>query len=537
MSKEEEQWRALARLKIDKMPEEARQIRETAIQDLFFFAQLVNPGYMYGEVHKGIFQWMQDYTLFGKGGEEVTNKLVMLPRAHLKSHMVATWAAWLITRHPEVTILYVSATSGLAETQLFAIKNILESSVYQRYYPEYIHPQEGKREKWSQTSISIDHEKRRSEGIRDATISTAGLTTNTTGWHADVLIPDDLVVPENAYTEDGRDSVAKKSSQFTSILNAGGFTMACGTRYHPSDIYSVWRDQEYDIFDDAGEITGRAKVWDVREFPVEVDGVFTWPRAIRGKDGKAFGFDNKVLSKIRAQYVDRVQFYAQYYNDPNDKGSNRISRDKFQYYDKKFLRQESGYWYFKGKRLNVYAAVDFAFSLSKKSDSTAIVVIGIDSDGFIYVLDIDRFKSDKIGEYFNRIVALHSKWEFKKLRGEISVAQAVIVRDLKDKIRSEGLSLSIDEYRPTRSEGTKMERISSALEHRYDNQSIWHFKGGYIDVLEEELILARPAHDDCKDALASVIEIAVKPKQQGSRDAPGSNVVQFHSRFGGVAYR
>lgn len=534
---EEEKWRVDAQKKLEKMPEEAKQIREAALQDLFFFARLVNPGYMYGDIHKEIFKWMEEYSLFGQGKVEVTNKLIMLPRAHLKSHMVATWAAWIITRHPEATILYVSATSGLAETQLYAIKNILTCTPYTRYFPEYVHPNEGKRERWTQSSISIDHIKRKTEGVRDPTIATAGLTTNTTGWHADILIPDDLVVPENAYTEDGRESVSKKSSQFTSILNAGGFTMACGTRYHPSDIYAAWKKQEYDIFDEEDNVINRASVWDVKEYTVERDGVFIWPRVVRPSDNKAFGFNSQVLAKIRAQYEDRVQFYAQYYNDPNDPGSNRISRDKFQYYDRKFLKQEGGSWYFKNKRLNVYSAIDFAFSLSKKSDNTAIVVIGVDEEGFIYILDIDCFKSDKISEYFSHIAQLHSKWDFKKLRAEVTVAQSIIVRDLKDRVREEGLSISIDEYRPTRNEGKKEERIAAALEHRYDNMVMWHYKGGYTDVLEEELVLARPAHDDIKDALACAVEIAIKPKRSRDTDTYGGKVLQFNSRFGGIKFK
>lgn len=533
----EEQWLVDAKKKLDKMPEEAKQLREAAKDDLFLFAQLVNPGYMYGEIHKSIYKWMEGYTLFGQGSSDISNKLIMLPRAHLKSHMVATWAAWIVTRHPEVTILYVSATASLAITQLYAIKNILTSSSYTRYFPEYVHPQEGKREKWSQDAISIDHPQRKKEGIRDATISTAGLTTNTTGWHADILIPDDLVVPENAYTEDGRDSVMKKASQFTSILNAGGFTMACGTRYHPADIYSTWKTQEFDLYNDEGEITGRVPIWEIKEYAVEKDGVFIWPKTMRPNDKKFFGFDNQVLSRIRAQYGDKVQFFAQYYNDPNDPGSNRINRDRFQYYDRKFLKQENGDWFYKRKKLNVYASIDFAFSLNKKADNSAIVVIGIDSDAFIYVLDIEAFKTDSISGYFDKVSSLHSKWEFKKLRAEVTVAQAMIVRDLKDKLREEGLRLSIDEFRPTRNEGTKQERIAAALEHKYENMTIWHFKGGYTDVLEEELIMARPAHDDIKDALASAIEIAVKPKSNRGSQERTSNVVQFSARFGGVAFR
>jgi hypothetical protein len=234
----------------------------------------VNPQYCYGDIHKSIYKWLEDYSLFGQGLAQSTNKLVMLPRGHLKSHITATWAAWIITRHPEISILYLSATAELAEKQLYAIQNILGSTIYNRYFPEYINPQEGKREKWSQRKFSIDHEKRKLEAIRDETVATAGLTTNTTGWHADIIVSSDIVVPENAYTGDGRDSVMRKASQFTSIRNAGGFTLACGTRYHPSDVYATWRDQEYDIYNDEGEVTGTLPVWEIREAAVETDGLF-----------------------------------------------------------------------------------------------------------------------------------------------------------------------------------------------------------------------------------------------------------------------
>lgn len=491
----EEEWLEEAKRKLARMPQQAKDVRERALEDLYFFARLVNPGYVYGEVHREIFAWMQDYTLFGRGSDLTSNKLIMLPRAHLKSHMVATWCAWIIARHPEVTILYISATATLAETQLYAVKNIIGSTIFTRYFPEYINPQEGKREKWSSSAMSIDHEKRKTEGIRDATITTAGLTTNTTGWHADIVVADDLVVPENAYTEDGRDSVQKKSSQFTSIRNAGGFTMACGTRYHPSDIYATWRKQFYDIFDDEGFKISEEPVWEIKEYVVEKDNIFLWPRTIR-EDGKAFGFDQRVLARIKAEYSDRVQFFAQYYNDPNDPGSDRISRDKFQYYNPRLLKKEGNRWFYNGRRLNVYAAVDFAFSLSRQADFTAIVVIGVDCDSNIYILDIDRFKSDKTIEYFQHIKSLHSKWVFNKLQAEVTVAQKVIVNGIKDYVKKDGLRLSVEEYRPSRTEGSKEERIAAALEHRYDNLEVWHLEGGWTSVLEEELVLSRPPHDD-----------------------------------------
>jgi predicted phage terminase large subunit-like protein len=533
---QKEQWLIDAEHKLKIMPQKAKDVRERSLADLYYFAKLVNPGYVYGGVHKEIYYWMQEYNLFNDDESLTSNKLVMLPRGHLKSHMVAVWCAWMIARHPEITVLYLSATSELAQTQLYAIQNILSSTTFMRYFPEYINPQEGKREKWSAFKLSVDHLKRKKEAIRDATIATAGLTTNTTGWHADVIIADDLVVPENAYTEEGRESVSKKASQLTSIRNAGGFTMACGTRYHPRDIYYTWSNQLYDIFDNDGIKCDEKPVWEKFEAKVEIDNIFIWPRTVR-EDGKAFGFDMNVLARIRAEYSDQVQFYAQYYNDPNDPESERISRDKFQYYGLRYLKKEGHKWFYKGKKLNIYAAVDFAFSLNKKADYTAIVVIGVDSDNNIYVLDIDRFKTDKTIEYFRHIASLHSKWRFRKLQAEVTAAQKVIVESIKGYVRKEGMTLSVVDFRPSKQEGSKEERIAAALEPRYDNFDVWHFEGGWTDALEDELIKSRPAHDDIKDAMASAVSISVAPARSlGNVISDFLPSKQRTSRFGGAKH-
>jgi predicted phage terminase large subunit-like protein len=177
--------------------------------------------------------------------------------------------------------------------------------------------------------------------------------------------------------------------------------------------------------------------------------------------------------------------------------------------------------------------------LNRKADWTAIVVIGIDSDKNIYVLDIDRFKSDKTYEYFQHIAELHSKWGFSKLRAEVTVAQQVIVNSIKDHLRKEGMSLPIDEFRPSAREGTKEERIRASLEHRYENLTMWHREGGWTPQLEEELVLARPPHDDMKDSLASAVDIAIAPKQSmGNKMADFlSGSLKSNSSFGGVAFK
>lgn len=510
------------------MLDKVQQIRESAEADLEVFIKLVAPHLLLGDVHRELIQWWNR-------SEAKNNQLVLLPRGHLKSKLIAYRTAWWITKYPETTILYVSATADLAEKQLYAIKQIIDSPIYRRYWPEMINPEEGKREKWAVAEIAVDHPKRKLEGIRDATCKAVGLTSNTTGFHADVVVLDDIVVPGNAYTEEGRDKVASAYSQLASIENPGAFEWVVGTRYHPKDIYDTMVAMKETIYSEDGDIESEDEVYELFQRVVETNGEFLWPKQSR-EDGKKFGFDDKELARIKAKYVDSTQFYAQYYNNPNNSENSRISNDKFQYYERSFLQNKEGDWYFKDRKLNVYAAIDFAFSLRKQADFTALTVVGVDSQGNYYILEIDRFKTDRIVEYFNHIVSAWQKWGFRKIRAEVTVAQQTIVKELKESyLKPNGIPLSIDEFRPTRHMGDKDERISAILEPKYDNLQIWHYRGGNCQSLEEELVMVHPPHDDIKDALANAISIAIIPKQHVAGFSLGRNVVT-HSRFGGVTW-
>ena len=502
------------------------EVRKAAEGDLAFFIRLVSPEQVLGNAHEDVLSWWTR-------PDAKTHQLLLFPRDHQKSRLVAYRVAWELTRDPCLRVLYISATANLAEKQLGFIKSILSSDTYSRYWPQHVNPDVGKRAKWTNSEIELDHPRRKIEKVRDPSVFTGGLTTSLTGMHCDIAVLDDCVVYENAYTNEGREKVKSQYSLLSSIEGAGAREWVVGTRYHPKDLYSELMSMNEDIFDESGEIAGQEPIYEVFERAVEDrgdgTGQFLWPRQQR-RDGKWFGFDQKVLAKKRGQYLDRTQFRAQYYNDPSDPDDVPVSRDKFQYFDRKYLKLDGGKWYFRGNRLNVYAAIDFAFSLANKADYTAIVVVGIDNENNIYVLDIDRFRTDRISEYFEHLLSLSNKWDFRKLRAEVTVAQQAIVRQIKDLIRQYGLAISIDEFRPQK--GSKQERISATLEPRYDNGQIWHFRDGNIAYLEEELAVRNPPHDDVSDALAAAIDIAVKPTRTSSQKQPA--IVWEQQKFRGT---
>lgn len=505
---------------------EKSELRKACEESLLTFIKVVAPHRVLGSVHEELCLWWQR-------DDALDNQLTLLPRDHQKSAMVAYRVAWWITKNPDTTVLYVSATAPLAEKQLKAIKDIFTSDIYRYLWPTMINENEGKREKWGAEAICIDHPKRKEEGVRDDTIRACGITANVTGLHCNIAVLDDVVVPDNAYTQTGRETVRAFYSQLSSIETTGAKEWVVGTRYHPADLYRDLMDMTETYFDEEEDDYIEKQVYEVFEKVVETNGEFLWPKQ-RRSDGKQFGFDAKELARKKAKYLDSTQFYAQYYNNPNAIELALIDRSRFNYYKRDAIEDVSGVWYAGDKDLTVYAAIDFAYTVGSASDYTALVVVGVDEDNNYYVLDIERFKASRISEMYDKVEKAYRKWRFRKLRAEAVAAQRLIIQQFREYMRSQSIAFSIDEYHPPRTL-RKEERIAAVLEPRYQNGQIFHYKGGNCQILEEELLMNNPEHDDVKDALAACIEIA-KPTGSASRWKRKGNVINFNNRFGGVAF-
>lgn len=514
-----------SRPKKAQLTDERQQHKELCEKSLEYFINFVQPRRLLGNVHREVINWWTRQ-------DAKSHQMLLLPRDHGKSAFLAFRVVHAITVDPTLRILLISSTSNLATKQLKFIKDIMTSDKYRMLWPDMVNREEVKREKWTEREISVDHPLRKEWSIRDPSIFTAGLTTNVVGLHCDIAALDDIVVAANAYTEEGREKTKDQYSLLSSIETTNAREWVVGTRYHPNDLYADLVNLELDWGEERGPL------FEVLEYPVENigdgSGEFLWPRQ-QGSDGKWFGFNEEVLAIKRSQYLNKTHFRAQYYNDPHDAGSAGITRDLFQYYDPQFLGKTNAGWFYKGQKLNVVAAVDFAYTTNKKSDFSCVVVVGTDTFGNYYVLDIDRFKTDKVSEYYNHIFKLYEHWGFRKIRCETTAAQSVIVTDLKENyIRPYGLSLSVDEYRPSRWQGAKEERILATLQPRYANKQIWHTPTGNSQILEEELVLLNPPHDDVKDALASAIDFATLPLNMFRLQKQSMQNFQYHSRYGGV---
>ena len=97
---------------------ELEEHRKRAEADLEYFIELIHPKRLLGNIHRDVIRWWTRK-------DAKSHQLLLLPRDHGKSAMVAYRVAWELTRDPTLRILYISSTSNLAVKQLkFIIVNI-----------------------------------------------------------------------------------------------------------------------------------------------------------------------------------------------------------------------------------------------------------------------------------------------------------------------------------------------------------------------------------------------------------------------------
>ena len=153
--------------------------------------------------------------------------LLMAFRHSGKSTVVGIFAACVLYMRPETRILVLSAHTVLAARMVAHIKNILEN-----------HPWCGdlipkNKKEWASDKITIN----RPVGIREPSVVCQGLHGNITGMRADLIICDDVEVPNTANTPQKRVILRERLRELDFILSPNGTMIYIGTPHTMDTIY------------------------------------------------------------------------------------------------------------------------------------------------------------------------------------------------------------------------------------------------------------------------------------------------------------
>ena len=146
-----------------------------------------------------------------------------------KSTVVGIFAACVLYHRPQTRILILSAESNLASRMVSHVKNILENHPFcDDILPDV-------KKEWGTHKITI----KRPVGIREPSVICQGVSGNITGMRSDLIICDDVEVPNTCNTQQKRQNLRERLRELDFILSPHGTMIYIGTPHTRDTIYKT----------------------------------------------------------------------------------------------------------------------------------------------------------------------------------------------------------------------------------------------------------------------------------------------------------
>ena len=273
--------------------------------DLKLFIAIWNrqQGFATPALHLRMAKWLEANWRAGN-----TRLLLMAFRASGKSTLVGLFCAWLFYQKPELRILVLAADHNLAARLVRNVKRVIERHpLTQHLRPHYP-------DQWGADRFTL----RRGLELRDPSMLAKGVQANLTGARADVVICDDVEVPNTCDTTEKRADLRTRLSELSYILVPGGTQLYVGT---PHSYYTIYADRpRREIGEEQPFLKGFRRL----KLPViDRGGTSLWPERYGDEDIAAMRRrtgENKFASQMLLEPVniaegrldpDQLRVYAQ----------------------------------------------------------------------------------------------------------------------------------------------------------------------------------------------------------------------------------
>ncbi len=154
-----------------------------------------------------------------------------------KSWLTSAFVCWVLLNDPQKKILVVSASKERADAFSSFVKRLInEIPILQ-----HLKPKEGQRD----SVIAFDVGAAKPD--HSPSVKSVGITGQITGSRADLLIADDVEVPNNSATQMMRDKLAESVKEFDAILKPGGRIIYLGTPQTEMSLYNQLPERGYEL--------------------------------------------------------------------------------------------------------------------------------------------------------------------------------------------------------------------------------------------------------------------------------------------------
>ncbi|MGH0299296.1 phage terminase large subunit [Sinorhizobium meliloti] len=154
-----------------------------------------------------------------------------------KSWVTSAFVCWLLYCNPQLNILVISASKQRADDfSTFTLRLIFEMEML-----AHLRPTNDQR----MSKVSFDVGPARASHA--PSVKSLGITSQIAGSRADVLIADDIEVPNNSDTQLKRDKLSEAIKEFDAVLKPGGRIIYLGTPQTEQSIYNLLPDRGYQV--------------------------------------------------------------------------------------------------------------------------------------------------------------------------------------------------------------------------------------------------------------------------------------------------
>lgn len=280
------------------------------------------------------------------------DKLILVPRLHLKS----TWVKLDIVRNvllnPNARIGLFSVASRLVEKELVEIKHMFSRPELRELFPDIV-PDPGKEfrgwQKCTANELTLKRDSSDGEKIhQESQITVLGSGARMAGLHMDKAYLDDIVDQDSVKTPELIKKTLEWWGYIQSIMELGAEYTITGTRYGRFDLYSTLMAEN------------------------QVEHVVVRKAIEDGKVLYSSWFTKKELAKIKRRQGNHI-FSCQYLLDP-------IAQE-----DKIFPGVQPTYNRLPAGEYTWYMAIDPAPTVEAYSDETGIAIGALDKQGFLWI--------------------------------------------------------------------------------------------------------------------------------------------------------
>jgi len=432
-------------------------LREEGQTDFMKFVTTMWPGFIHGRHHALM---ARKFEQIANG--EIKRLIINMPPRHTKSEFASYMLpAWFLGRFPNKKIIQCSNTAELAVGFGRKVRNLVDSEVYAKIFPNVALRSDSKAAgRWSTNG--------------NGEYFAIGVGGTVTGKGADLLIIDDPHSEQEAALAAGDPSVYDKVFEWYTSgprqrLQPGGSIVVVMTRWAKRDL--TGRILQSMVDRDGDE-------WEIIELPAILPSEKPlWP--------EFWSYDE--LDKLRIE-LPLSKWQAQYQQDPTSEEGALVKREWWQIWEKdnpppcQFIIQS---W-------------DTAFTKSERADYSACTTWGVfykdenENDPNIILLDALKERME-FPELKARALEYYTDWQPDAFIVEAKASGAPLVFELRR------MGIPVQEFTPTRG-NDKISRVNSVSD-LFASGKVWAPRRRWAEeVIEEMAAFPNSDHDDLVDS-------------------------------------